>query len=87
MVKITPTNADIPSLLCDLWTPLSEEQCVLLSEHITIQNYKKNEHIYIEGETPTHMMCLLAGKVKIYKEGVGGRNQIIRLYKDRKSVV
>ena len=81
MVKITPTNADIPSLLADLWAPLSEEQRRLLSEHITVQSYKKNEHIYIEGETPTHMMCLLAGKVKIYKEGVGGRNQIIRLYK------
>ena len=26
-------------------------------------------------------MCLLSGKVKIYKDGVGGRNQIIRMIK------
>lgn len=26
-------------------------------------------------------MCLLSGKVKIYKEGVGGRSQIIRMMK------
>ena len=28
-------------------------------------------------------MCLLTGKVKIYKEGVGGRSQIIRVIKDK----
>ncbi len=49
----------------------------------TIQNYKKNETIYCEGETPTHLMCLLSGKVKIYKDGVGGRSQIIRMIKPR----
>ena len=26
-------------------------------------------------------MCLLSGKVKIYKDGVGGRSQIIRMIK------
>ncbi|MFA6863383.1 MAG: Crp/Fnr family transcriptional regulator, partial [Dysgonamonadaceae bacterium] len=29
--------------------------------------------------TPEDLMCLLKGKVKIYKEGVGGRSQIIRM--------
>ena len=42
---------------------------------------KKNEVIHCEGETPTHLMCLLSGKVKIYKDGVGGRSQIIRMIK------
>ena len=28
-------------------------------------------------------MCLLSGKVKIYKEGVGGRSQIIRVLKTK----
>ena len=31
-----------------------------------------------------HLMCLLSGKVKIYKEGVGGRSQIIRGFKKQK---
>ena len=30
-----------------------------------------------------HLMCLLSGKVKIYKEGVGGRSQIIRVLKTK----
>ena len=81
MVRYIPTKAEIPDLLADLWAPLNEVQRDLLSENITIQSYKKNEHIYMEGETPTHMMCLLQGKVKIFKEGVGGRSQIIRMYK------
>lgn len=37
--------------------------------------------IYCEGESATHLMCLLTGKVKIYKDGVGGRSQIIRMIK------
>ena len=47
----------------------------------TIQTYKKNETIYCEGETPSHLMCLISGKVKIFKDGVGGRSQIIRMIK------
>ena len=49
----------------------------------TIQTYKKNETIYCEGETPSHLMCLITGKVKIFKDGVGGRSQIIRMIKQR----
>ena len=30
-----------------------------------------------------HLMCLLTGKVKIYKDGVGGRSQIIRVIKNK----
>ena len=37
--------------------------------------------IYCEGDEPRDMMCLLKGKVKIFKEGVGGRSQIIRMIK------
>lgn len=59
---------------------LNDEQREFLANHFTLQNYK-NEVIHCEGETPTHLMCLLSGKVKIYKDGVGGRNQIIRMIK------
>ena len=47
--------------------------------NFTVQTFKKNEVIYTEGERPLHLMCLLQGKVKIYKDGVGGRSQIIRV--------
>ncbi len=41
--------------------------------------YKKGEIIYKEGDMPGGLICLCTGKVKIFKEGVGGRDQIIRM--------
>lgn len=68
-------------MLFDIWYPLNEQQREYLMQNFTIQKYKKNEMIYCEGEPSTYLMCLLNGKVKIYKEGVGGRSQIIRMIK------
>lgn len=43
--------------------------------------FRKGETIYSEGERPEGLICLSAGKVKIYKEGIGGREQIVRMAK------
>ena len=37
--------------------------------------------IYKNEGTPEYALCLIAGKVKIYKEGIGGKSQIIRVIK------
>jgi CRP-like cAMP-binding protein len=50
----------------------------LLSSH-TCTTLKKNEIIYEEGDHPNGLICLVEGKVKIYKEGIGGREQIVRM--------
>ena len=83
MVKREYSEQDIAESIPDLWELLTPAQRELLLENCTIQKFKKNETIYCEGETPMHLMCLLNGKVKIYKEGVGGRSQIIRVLKDK----
>lgn len=83
MVKKELTQVEIAESIPDLWQPLTETQREYLAKDFTIQKYKKNETIYCEGETPMHLMCLLSGKVKIYKDGVGGRSQIIRVIKDK----
>lgn len=62
----------------DILTP-DERQFVLSNYHV--HHFKKNEKIYFEGEKPTHMMILASGKVKVYKDGVGSRTQIIRMLK------
>lgn len=79
--KVNLSDINVPELIADIWSPLNDEQREFLANHFTLQNYKKNEVIHCEGETPTHLMCLLSGKVKIYKDGVGGRSQIIRMIK------
>lgn len=81
MVKINLSEINLPGLIADMWQPLNEEQRAFLADHFTLRNYKKNELVHCEGETPAYLMCLLSGKVKIYKEGVGGRSQIIRMIK------
>lgn len=70
---------DLSSTLAEIWRVLSEEERMLVKKNARFVHYKKNETIYIEDEQPKDLMCLLKGKVKIYKSGVGGRNQIIRM--------
>jgi CRP/FNR family transcriptional regulator, polysaccharide utilization system transcription regulator len=58
----------------------SEERHMLSSTHVCV-NYRKGDIIYREGEKPSGLLCLSSGKVKIFKEGVGGREQIVRMAK------
>ena len=67
--------------LSELFSVLNEEERNQLIESMSVRIYRKNEVIYHEGETPRQLMCLVTGKVKIYKDGVGGRSQIIRMMK------
>ncbi len=70
-----PTIKDIPQIF-DVLTP--DEQEYLLANHTTIK-YRKNQIIYKEDEKPTGLLCIGSGKVKIYKEGMMGRDQIVRM--------
>jgi len=72
---------DYSSSLADVWRLLSEQERALLRQNAYVQHFKKNQKVYSEGEQPKDLMCLLKGKVKIYKEGIGGRSQIIRIVK------
>ncbi|MDR1561762.1 MAG: Crp/Fnr family transcriptional regulator [Dysgonamonadaceae bacterium] len=72
---------DLSSSIGDVWRLLEERERECLRNYASIQRFRKNQIIYYVGEEPTHLMCLLHGKVKIYKEGIGGRNQIIRIIK------
>lgn len=75
------TLSDTISSLQDLMQLLSPEQQEELKENMAIQHFKKNEAIYQEGEVPQMLHCLISGKVKIYKGGVSGRTQIMRVIK------
>jgi len=70
---------DLSTSLSDVWRFLSEQERLLLRKNAYIQHFKRNQKIYSEGDTPQYLMCLLKGKVKIYKDGVSGRTQIIRV--------
>ncbi|MCD7936286.1 MAG: Crp/Fnr family transcriptional regulator [Tannerellaceae bacterium] len=81
MVKQQKEEVDFSASLSDVWRVLTEKERETLRKSSSIQHFKRNELIYCEGDEPKDMMCLLKGKVKIFKEGVGGRSQIIRMIK------
>jgi CRP-like cAMP-binding protein len=68
--------------LSDMLSTLTPEQREELLSHVSVVKYKKNDVIYSEGDLPTNLLCLVSGKVKIYKDGVGGRPQIMRVLGD-----
>ena len=81
VVKHQKEEVDFSASLSEVWRVLNDKERDILRNNATIQFFKRNELIYCEGDEPKDMMCLLKGKVKIFKEGVGGRSQIIRMIK------
>ncbi|MDR3140714.1 MAG: Crp/Fnr family transcriptional regulator [Tannerellaceae bacterium] len=81
MVRQQREEIDISASLAEVWRVLTEKEREILRSRSSIRHFKRNELIYLEGDEPREMMCLLKGKVKIFKEGVGGRSQIIRMIK------
>lgn len=72
-----PTIKDISII----YSALNDEEKAYLEENHSVIKYKKNQIIYQEGEVPTGLLCMGSGKAKVFKEGVGGRDQIVRMAK------
>ena len=79
--SISPSDEQSLQEIFDLWHPLSDSQRQMIVDTMEICRYRKNSIIYCEFESPCHMLILIHGKIKVYKDGVGGRNQIIRVIK------
>lgn len=62
------------------WDVLTATEKMIIDSEVEYRQYKRNEIIYSEGDEPTHMMMLVSGKVRIFKEGVGQKH-IIRMLK------
>ena len=65
--------------LAEIWSILNGDEKRRIIDNFQIHNFKKNQVIYAEKEEPEFIWCLIKGKVKKYKDGIGGRQQIIRL--------
>lgn len=63
------------------WDVLTPDERNFIQNSYSVQHYKKNEVIQVEGDAPTHLMVLATGKVKVYKSGFGNRPQIVRMLK------
>ena len=65
--------------MSEIWTVLTSDEKRKIVDSFVVHHLKKNQMIYAEGEEPEFLWCLLQGKVKKFKDGIGGRVQILRL--------
>lgn len=56
---------------------LNEEELTILSSHKSCVAYKKGQTLFYEGTRPMGIFCINRGKVKVYKMGSNGREQIL----------
>lgn len=64
-----------------VFTNLTLEDKEQIKNHCTWHRYRKSDIIFKEGDKPTGLVILVSGKIKLFKEGVGGREQIVRMAK------
>ncbi len=78
----TESDSNIPSEPKKaIYKYLTTEERIELEDHLIRTEVKKNDFIFKEGDKPSGFITLEEGKVKIFKEGVGGREQILRMVK------
>ncbi|MCR5313102.1 MAG: Crp/Fnr family transcriptional regulator [Bacteroidaceae bacterium] len=78
MKKDSQNIVEVIDCQCSFSCLLTDNEKEELKANLTIQKFKKSEIIYKEGDVPQNLLCLITGKVKIYKDGVGGRTQIMQ---------
>ena len=89
MIKITMTvnskynKQHVAQSMTGIWEPMTDEQRKFLVDNIVIREYGKNEAIYLEDHAPQCLLYVLEGKVKVYKTGMAGRQQIVRMIKPK----
>ena len=79
MIRKSTLEKIIQEDMSEIWAILNGEEKRLIIDNFTIHTFKKNQIVYAEQESPEFLWCLLKGKVKLYKDGIGGRQQILRL--------
>ncbi len=71
----TLANSDIRVSFFD---QLSESEITFIDRHSKLIEVGRNENIFKEDAQPFALYCLFEGKVKLYKTGDEGREQIVR---------
>lgn len=59
------------------FSDLTEDELSILSSHKSCVSYKKGQTLFYEGTRPMGIFCINRGKVKVYKMGSNGREQIL----------
>ena len=77
-------SLEVLNLLKKEWSLLgflTLEQTQYLQKNISVLYFQKNQIIYEEGDLPTQLMCLVRGKVHVFRRTCTGTHQIVRMIK------
>jgi CRP/FNR family transcriptional regulator, polysaccharide utilization system transcription regulator len=58
---------------------LNQKDKETIDQNHTLSHFKRNIQLFREGDKSRGLICLASGAVKIYKEGVGSRQQIVKM--------
>ncbi|MBR1732384.1 MAG: Crp/Fnr family transcriptional regulator [Alloprevotella sp.] len=75
----TQEAAEVREALAPLWLLLTDAQREAFSRAARMRTYSPGELIYDVGQVPDTLFCLASGKAKLFRNGVGGRAQFLRL--------
>lgn len=78
MKVIRPTCPSCLSKSLSFFAELDSFDLNNLSSNKTCNFYKKGHMVFFEGRSPTGVYCLEQGRVKIYRVGMDGKEQIVR---------
>ncbi len=81
MLKKSTIEKIIAEDMAAIWSILTMDEKHQITDNFVIHNFKKNQIIYAEKDEPQYLWTLMKGKVKMFKDGIGGRQQILRLYR------
>lgn len=62
---------------------LNQKEKETIAVHHSFALFKKGELLFKQGEKSRGLICLASGKVKVFKRGVGGREQILRMVRQQ----
>jgi len=62
-----------------IFSTLPDNEKSILEKNYQCKQISKGETIFTEGEWPKGLISLSSGMVKVFKTGVGGREQIVRM--------
>lgn len=65
---------------------LCSDEVSNLEDHKTCSYYKKSQSLFLEGSFPRGVFCINQGKVKVFKRGDEGKEQIIHIAKEGEMV-
>lgn len=74
------TEQELANGFHDIWDFLTEPQQRALYENAITLSCDKGDYIYHDEEESVYLYCLIRGHAKLEKLGIGGRNQIMRMF-------